>query len=79
MREDLPEDTHWPVCMRVFARLGELEPMVREVGFEDVVIDMSDRCEHSVWVWVGLWVQVALLFHDCHQRYQLGSISCRTL
>ena len=41
-KKDLSGEVKWPVCMRVFAPLGELEPMVREVGFEDVFIDLSD-------------------------------------
>lgn len=42
VKEDLPEDIEWPVCMQVFVNLKELEPMVKDVGFEGVVIDASD-------------------------------------
>ena len=42
VKEDLPEDIKWPVCMQVFVKLKELEPMVKDIGFEGVVIDASD-------------------------------------
>ena len=38
----LEDGVKWPICMKVFARLDDLEPMVSGVGFEDVKIDMSD-------------------------------------
>jgi hypothetical protein len=42
IKDDLPAGVKWPVCMQVFAKLADLEPMVREIGFEAVEIDMSD-------------------------------------
>ena len=38
----LAEGVQWPLCMRMFADVAELEPMCAAVGFADVLVDRSD-------------------------------------
>lgn len=42
IRSDLDDGVEWPLCMQTFAKLDELEPMLNEIGFENIDIDMSD-------------------------------------
>ena len=38
----LDEGVHWPLCMRMFLPLDELQPLCEAAGFEHVAIDTSD-------------------------------------
>lgn len=40
--KDLEAGVHWPLCMRMFAELGSLQPAVEAAGLIDVKIDDSD-------------------------------------
>lgn len=42
IKENLDNETHWPVCMRMFERLDRLKPMCEEIGFKNVRIDMRN-------------------------------------
>ena len=42
IKDDLENDVEWPLCMHTFAKMEELKPMLENVGFEDVEIDLSD-------------------------------------
>lgn len=39
---DQADGKKWPICMRMFVPLADLEPMLKEIGFKDVFIDMSN-------------------------------------
>lgn len=32
----------WPVCMRMFIQKDAITPMCEEIGFEDILVDMSN-------------------------------------
>lgn len=38
-RVDQNDGKTWPICMRMFVNLPDLEPMLKSVGFNDVFID----------------------------------------
>eukprot|EP00545_Synedropsis_sp_CCMP1620_P005575 CAMPEP_0119010340 /NCGR_PEP_ID=MMETSP1176-20130426/4946_1 /TAXON_ID=265551 /ORGANISM="Synedropsis recta cf, Strain CCMP1620" /LENGTH=253 /DNA_ID=CAMNT_0006962977 /DNA_START=7 /DNA_END=768 /DNA_ORIENTATION=+ len=40
--EKLEKSVEFPICMRMFAPMNELEPLCKRVGFVDIVIDDSD-------------------------------------
>merc|ERR1712160_178885 len=42
LKEQLDDDVEWPLCMETFAKLEELEPMLKDLGFVDIDIDFSD-------------------------------------
>jgi len=42
LKEKLKGNVDWPLCMQTFAKLEELEPMLRELGFVDIEFDFSD-------------------------------------
>ncbi len=42
IKNKLEDGVEWPLCMQTFAKMEDLEPMLRELGFEDVEIDLSD-------------------------------------
>ena len=42
IQDTLKQDVEWPLCMQTFARLDELEPMLQDLGFKDIHIDLSD-------------------------------------
>lgn len=39
---DQADGKKWPICMRMFVPLPEIDPILNEVGFTDVFIDMSN-------------------------------------
>ena len=39
---DLTPGVHWPICMKMFVHVKELEPICKSVGFTDVSIDSSN-------------------------------------
>jgi len=46
IQHTLNENTEWPVCIQMFARIDELQPMCEEIGFEDVqIIDAESPME----------------------------------
>jgi SAM-dependent methyltransferase len=40
-RVELPKDVDWPVCMNVFMKLNDIEPMLKKIGFTDIEFDKS--------------------------------------
>ena len=42
IKNGLEEGVEWPLCMQTFAKMDELVPMLEEVGFQDIEIDLSD-------------------------------------
>jgi SAM-dependent methyltransferase len=42
IKDKLEDGVEWPLCMQTFARIDELEPMLQELGFVDIHIDLSD-------------------------------------
>jgi ubiquinone/menaquinone biosynthesis C-methylase UbiE len=42
IKDKLEDGVEWPLCMQTFARMEELEPMLQDLGFEDIEIDLSD-------------------------------------
>jgi len=42
VRMDLEKETHWPICMKMFAHLGSLKALCEDIGFTDVDINMDD-------------------------------------
>ena len=42
LQEQLEEGVSWPVCMRVFMPLQDAVPMLEDIGFQDVEVDLSD-------------------------------------
>jgi len=42
VKEDLEKDVNWPICMRVFMPLENAQPMLSEIGFNNVGVDDSD-------------------------------------
>ncbi len=42
IKDQLEDGVEWPLCMQTFAKMNELEPMLKELGFEDIVLDLSD-------------------------------------
>lgn len=42
LKEQLEGDVEWPLCMETFAKVGELVPMLKELGFVDIELDFSD-------------------------------------
>ena len=44
IKEDLPEgiEGEWPLCMRAFGHLSEIEGIAKGCGFEGVKLDLSD-------------------------------------
>ena len=42
MKKDLPEGVEFPVCMKMFSHIGEVEKIAKECGFVGVEIDTSD-------------------------------------
>ncbi len=42
IKSDLEDGVEWPLCMQTFASMDELKPILEGVGFEDIVIDLSD-------------------------------------
>jgi len=42
LKEQLEGDVEWPLCMETFAKLKDLEPMLKELGFVDIEFDFSD-------------------------------------
>lgn len=42
IKDKLEDGVEWPLCMQTFARMNELEPMLKELGFVDIEIDLSD-------------------------------------
>ena len=42
LQEQLEEGVSWPVCMRVFMPLKDAVPMLEDIGFQDVEVDLSD-------------------------------------
>lgn len=43
VKMDLEPGVTWPVCMRMFVNLSEIEPMCKEIGFENIVVDTSNE------------------------------------
>jgi len=39
---DLDAGVNWPVCMRMFVHQNKLEPMCRQIGFNEVKVDDSN-------------------------------------
>jgi ubiquinone/menaquinone biosynthesis C-methylase UbiE len=39
---DLEAGVNWPVCMRMFIHKSKLEPICREIGFYEVIVDDSN-------------------------------------
>jgi len=39
---DLEAGVNWPVCMRMFIHKSKLEPICREIGFNEVIVDDSN-------------------------------------
>ena len=42
IKASLQPGVEWPLCIRMFVGLHELQPMVEQAGFVDVVVDTSD-------------------------------------
>ena len=42
LKTDLKEEINWPLCMQTFAKLDEIVPLLKEIGFDEIEIDMSD-------------------------------------
>ena len=42
VRAELKAGINWPVCMRMFIHKDNLEPMCREIGFNEVIVDDSN-------------------------------------
>lgn len=42
VKKDLEIGVNWPICMRMFIQLSELQPLCEKLGFEDVNVDLSD-------------------------------------
>ena len=42
IKDKLEGGVEWPLCMQTFARIDELVPMLEELGFQDIEIDLSD-------------------------------------
>ena len=42
VKQVLEVGTHWPICMRMFVNIDKLEPICREIGFENIKIDTSN-------------------------------------
>ena len=57
--ENLDKNINWPICMQVFMPLKEANPLLIDLGFSDVEIDMSDSK-----------MVVELEFPEDHQRLQ---------
>lgn len=43
VKMDLEPGVTWPVCMRMFVNISEIEPMCKEIGFENITIDTSNE------------------------------------
>jgi len=41
VRDNLDLGIKWPICMRMFVKLSEIEPMCKAIGFENIVVDQS--------------------------------------
>ena len=39
---DLEAGVNWPVCMKMFIHKSKLEPICREIGFNEVKVDDSN-------------------------------------
>ena len=42
LKTDLEEKVDWPLCMQTFSKLDEIVPLLKEIGFDEIEIDMSD-------------------------------------
>jgi 2-polyprenyl-3-methyl-5-hydroxy-6-metoxy-1,4-benzoquinol methylase len=42
IQDRLKDNIDWPLCMQTFAHMNEIKPMLEEIGFADVHIDLSD-------------------------------------
>ena len=42
IKDSLNPHVEWPLCMQTFAKLNEIKPMLEELGFIDIEIDLSD-------------------------------------
>lgn len=42
IKENLERGVDWPLCMQTFANIHEIEPILRELGFVDIALDLSD-------------------------------------
>jgi len=42
IKDTLEHGVEWPLCMQTFAKMNEIEPMLRKLGFVDIELDLSD-------------------------------------
>lgn len=42
IKDKLEDGVEWPLCMRTFAKMNEIVPMLKKAGFVDIEIDLSD-------------------------------------
>eukprot|EP00557_Chaetoceros_sp_GSL56_P005914 CAMPEP_0176488052 /NCGR_PEP_ID=MMETSP0200_2-20121128/6486_1 /TAXON_ID=947934 /ORGANISM="Chaetoceros sp., Strain GSL56" /LENGTH=665 /DNA_ID=CAMNT_0017884975 /DNA_START=1164 /DNA_END=3161 /DNA_ORIENTATION=- len=42
IKDRLEDGVEWPLCMRTFAKMNEILPMLEQAGFVDIEIDLSD-------------------------------------
>jgi hypothetical protein len=42
IKDVLEDGVEWPLCMRTFAKMNEIEPMLKKIGFVDINIDLTD-------------------------------------
>ena len=66
-RVELPKDVDWPVCMNVFMKLNDIEPMLKKIGFTDIKIDLSNS-RMDLWDLEALDVQEEISNLDSKER-----------
>jgi len=66
-RVELPKNVDWPVCMNVFMKLNEIEPMLKKIGFTDINIDLSNS-RMDLWDLEALDVQEEISNLDPKER-----------
>lgn len=42
IKDKLEDGIEWPLCMQTFAKISEIGPLLQELGFVDIEIDLSD-------------------------------------
>jgi AAA ATPase containing von Willebrand factor type A (vWA) domain len=42
IKDRLEDGVEWPLCMRTFAKMNEILPMLEKAGFADIELDLSD-------------------------------------
>jgi Methylase involved in ubiquinone/menaquinone biosynthesis len=42
IKDRLEDGVEWPLCMRTFAKMNEIIPMLEKAGFVDIELDLSD-------------------------------------